>query len=451
MAANMTLTVPQDAYGNDEALQELDLADVLSRFAKRAKLADYYSTFHRGEQSTDFISSWLRTLRFHNKQARDQLNFLHVAVAEITSRVRVETFGDTEWIDELDARVNLKRLSRTAVKDVEVKGASYGFVWPRAGTFDVLVLDPSEMICGYGTSSQWPEWAVRRAQVKTGDQVVKHLWLMSAQGWSHIRSQDGDLWKTVTPWTMWPMEFVALGSPPVVEFGDYPGELISGIAPAIGQQKRLDRLMDTDAPQIEFASTAPTYVLSEGDEPGIEDDDDICSDQHEDGPLLGTIRKLRGGPGVLQQLRAKSVVQLAAANPDVITNRVDQTLRSACTVSRLPLSIIAGAGGAVSGEAITRESAALIQKCNDRIATMTSAWARLLVYAGSAAGVTNPISDVNITWADPSMTSEAQRIELALKKQQAGVSRRRALLDAGIDEADIESTEPTPTEESTDE
>jgi len=324
--------------------------------------------------------------------------------------------------------LNLVRLSKNCHTNSEVQGTAYGLMWPRTNNgpqADILILTPGEMICGYETSSQWPVWAIRRFVDGSNIQI----WAMSMHGWTSIISDnDGRDWAIYDEYTKWPTDFVQTDSPPVVEFGPEPGRLVSGIKSILGPQQRIDRLTDTDASLVELASAPSTYILISDNQEGIE---------------KGETPKV--GPGVIQQLEAESITQLSPAPHDGTVDRLEQAMHTALTLGKIPLSVMIGAGGNMSGEAITRDSASLLVRCQERIHTFSISWKRLLTYA--ALWTNKSPDDIVINWCDPNLTTEMDRFDLAARQQSAGVTRERALLNAGVAAEDIQEQATTNTEE----
>ena len=431
-----TVLWSDEALAIDEGFAAIDVLAALDDMEKRAKKAAYWQTYYDGDQQTSYISDRIRLIR--RNRPTDRLNMVELTADSLAERIGVESFGDADWIEELDYRLDLIGLACDAHLLAIVQGTSYGLMWPRQTALginepDVLILPPSEMICGYTTSSRWPEWAVRRYVCKE----YESIWVMTATGYAElIRPKNSSTYTVVTA-EAWDAEFAATGSPPVVEFGERPGRLVSGVQCVIGQQRRIDRLLDADASMVEFASAPSTYVLVSDNKEGIEKYDVNTGTIVDES--VGSSTRPKVGPGVMQQLEADDVKQLDAADHSVITERLDQAMRAALTAAKLPLAVLVGAGGNMSGEAITRDSGPLLQKCKAHTRRFTSGWNRLLTYAAFWSGQSE--DDIMIVWNDPALTTEQQRYETASAAQAAGVTRNRALLDAGVDEADIQQEE----------
>jgi len=116
------------------------------------------------------------------------------------------------------------------------------------------------------------------------------------------------------------------------------------------------------------------------------------------------------------------------------------------TVSRTPLHfIIPPAGQWPSGEALRSAESAFLKKVRDRQVSFGNVWEDVMRFAIRVAG--KPDAVLSCQWEDPTPRVALEMAQVALIKQQLGVSQQRILSELGYSPQEIEQMQADAEEE----
>jgi hypothetical protein len=166
-------------------------------------------------------------------------------------------------------------------------------------------------------------------------------------------------------------------------------------------------------------------------------DDDADSDDRVENRLGGAVSQLRSGPGTIMDLVGKRAVgQFDAANPSVFLDPASFYVRLMAQMTTTPLHYFDPGGGTPSGESLkvadmplTRDVEHLERRL---LAPVVATWQTVLdLVEGDA-------DRIDVRWAPVESSTGMSDWETAKAKQDAGVPRHQALIEAGYEAQQVE-------------
>lgn len=212
---------------------------------------------------------------------------------------------------------------------------------------------------------------------------------------------------------------------------------------AFSPQDMVNKLVITQMASNDYHGFPQRYVLAGNTT--SDDFDDFDTETEEGTPDQS--EGLTSGPGELWWLQGEGleVGQFDAADADAFLKPLETYVRAMAALTQTPVHHFEGMGDAPSGESLRAAEAPLIKKVKDRQQTFGGAWQQAFKFALKILGITD--ADVTVTWAPPESHDDKDTWEVVKAKQEAGVSRKRALMEAGYTEDETEEFEEEVEEE----
>jgi hypothetical protein len=341
-----------------------------------------------------------------------------------------------------------------ARRDTLVTGRGFLHVWPRPGATlrDDGTVDPADVQIVYhdpttacvlkDEETRAPDLAAR--MFEEGDYTRVTLFYPDGRV-ARFRTKDTDAkgWHATEYDTYveadeeWPAESGVPGLP----LFPLATDLRDGTpvhARAFGPQDMLNKLVATAMSAVDFTGAPQRWALQDAD--AVSDVDDYFDDDDDDVATGGSSAKgtdretprLDSTPGSVWFLpRVKEVGEFTPVDPHAFLDPMDWVAKAMATVTAVPFHVMQAGGDQPSGESRRRAEAPLVKRALIIGAVMAAAEADAWVYALALAGF--PDQAVTVEYADPSAADDMEFWGTVKAKQDAGVSVRQALIEAGRD------------------
>lgn len=203
---------------------------------------------------------------------------------------------------------------------------------------------------------------------------------------------------------------------------------------AYGPQNGINKLITLLMSTADFDAFPQRYGLVESGA-GTDDDTDWGEDETTDPEDRESA--LISRPGSLWALRHyKEVGQFQPSNPSNFLEPLSAEVRLMAAATTTPYRWFDPTGGVPSGESIRADDAPLVKKINARQRSFGATWSDAGQFALKILGI---VAVPTVRWAPPQIINDLDGWQAILAKQDAGVTTRQTLLEAGYTEAEVTS------------
>ena len=129
------------------------------------------------------------------------------------------------------------------------------------------------------------------------------------------------------------------------------------------------------------------------------------------------------------------VGEFKPADPDNFWKPIKETVRSMASLTNTPLHYFERTGNVPSGQALRVAEAPLIKKVNDRQASFGQTWREVFKFVLKVHGIDE---DVQVKWKTVESMDELERLDVALKERNAGMSVAQVMRNLGYDDEVID-------------
>lgn len=210
---------------------------------------------------------------------------------------------------------------------------------------------------------------------------------------------------------------------------------------AYGPQNALNKLIPAHMSTVDFQSFPQRYALTETNAPGEDEDDG--TEWFPDDNMAQTVSqqdrsKLKAGPGELWWMNnVREVGQFAPADSKVFTDPMPLYVKLMAQTTKTPLHYFDPSGDSPSGESLRAADSPMLKKAEDRQQRYGSTLSAALSFALEILGF--PDCRVEIQWATAGIADDHDSWETTQLKIDAGVPVRRALMEAGYTETELDA------------
>jgi hypothetical protein len=405
---------------------------VLDRRGEYEVAQDYYN----GNVEETFTSARLRRMftKGSNSRQRSRLNFCRTVVDCVNDRLEIGTIsGDTKvatakvqeiWSNN-DLGIEAQEIHRMAL----VNGDAYVVAWPGAdGEIEIALNSPANMAMVYDVENPRKKlFAVKvwlsgdnttRMNIYGPDAVTK--WstnsdtITEGSNWTHLETVDN-------PW----------GEVPVFHFRTHRPFGRPEHLDAYDSQDAINKLFNTHLYTVDYQGAPQRYALAATGADGGEVEDFAEGDTARE-----NISALKNGPGEVWFMSGVSKMgQFEPADPASFWTPIKDVARSMASLTGTPLHYFEKTGNIPSGNALRTAEAPLLKKVADREAAFGYAWRDLFRFCLKVEEIK---SEVIVYWKPVESLDELERWDVTLKKINAGLSHRQALLEGGYPAEEVD-------------
>lgn len=395
---------------------------VLARREDYAEAEAYYN----GDVPEVFATAKLRKA-FRTTGDRSRLNYCRPIVDAVNDRLAIGTIsGDTQaattaiqriWKDN-DLGIEAQEIHRAALKH----GDAYVVAWPNAeGGVDVALNTADNMTLVYDPEN--PRRKLFAVKVWLADENTTR---MNIYGPDKITkwSTNSDTITEGTNWTAVGSVDNPWGEVPVFHFRTHRPFGRPEHKDAYDGQNAINKLFITHMHTVDYQGAPQRYALAAAGADGGEaqDFDEGETDREQ-------LNALKNGPGEVWFMQGVSKMgQFDPADPAVFWTPIKDTIRTIASLTSTPLHYFEKTGNIPSGNALRTAEAPLLKKVADREEAFGYAWRDLFRFCLKVEGIK---SDVTVYWTPVESLDEMERWDVTLKKINAGLSHRQALLEGG--------------------
>lgn len=409
------------------------LKEAVHAVLDRREVYEEAEAYYNGDVPETFATARLRKA-FRTTGDRSRLNYCRPIVDAVNDRLEIGTInGDTKvatetirrvW-NENDLGIEAQEIHRTALTN----GDAYVVAWPNTdGSIDIALNSPQGMALVYDPENPRQKlYAVKiwlagenqtRMNIYGPDKITK--WstnsdqISEGTNWTRIDTVDN-------PW----------GEVPVFHFRTHRPFGRPEHKDAYDGQNAINKLFITHMFTVDYQGAPQRYALAAAGADGGEIEDFAEGDTARE-----NISALKNGPGEVWFMQGVSKMgQFDPADPEVFWAPIKDTIRSVASLTSTPLHYFEKTGNIPSGNALRSAEAPLLKKVADREAAFGYAWRDLFRFILKVEGIK---SDVEVFWKDIESLDELERWDVTLKKINAGLSHRQALLEGGYSSEQVD-------------
>jgi hypothetical protein len=415
---------------------------------------DKAQTYYDGKVPEVFVSSRIRRA-LAVKGIDFDLNFAKTPVDAVTRRLKVASVtSPDEATNTLISKIWQDNQLNLEMPNVFRRGGEYGdaylFVLPVENErgdverVEMFYNSPQTVRVIYSednprkkafTIKRWCDNPYERAELLYDDRIERWTTGRNSEGdkpadWMHwlADDQDPDSWLLEHDW----------GEQPVFHFRTDRPYGVPEHYGAYGPQNAITKLQATHMGTVDYLGFPQRYALTETAttdtsdlEPGDFADDDWPQDQAGAGPSdSGDDSSLKAGPGEMWLLRGyKAVGQFDTADPDQFLDPIQFNIRAMAQITTTPLRMFDPQTNQRSGESYREEDGPFVDKVGDRQTSYGATLHEAFVFALRRLGIPDPV--VTVDWVPAKSVTDAQGWQTVKAKIDAGVPRKRALMEAG--------------------
>lgn len=397
-----------------------------------------------------------------------RLPFGRTIVTAVRDRMKLESVTSSdpkvaEFLEEAWTANQMDEESDDVTLWGLVFGECYGSVWPgeEPGTVDVDYNSPRNMRLFYdeerGKRKEFAGqvWKLSngrtRATLYYPDRIEKYISKNEQadeakhfEPYEDLEGLDAD----GEPVTIWPIPN-PFGEVPIFHFRTQRPRGRPEHADAFSPQSMVNKLVINLMSANDYQGFPQRYALAgeSGPDDGVLDDEDLgfLEDPTGDAPTTDTAsRGLKSGPGELWWLEGVAEVgQFDSASVDAFLRPLRFLLESMGSLTSTPTDFfLAGEGGAISGDSRRVKHAPLTKKVGDRKQTFGSSWVELWSFAAMVGLDLAEKPPVSVSWAPSESFDDEDSWTVAVKKQEAGVPKKRTLLEQGYGQDEVDEWYP---------
>lgn len=409
------------------------LKEAVSAVLERRGEYDTAQAYYDGNVPEVFATAKLRRA-FKTTGDRSRLNYCRPIVHAVNDRLEIGTIsGDTKaatskiqelWEDN-DLGIEAQEIHRAAL----VNGDAYVLVWPNAdGSVDIALNSPRSMTIVYDPESP-----------RTKSYAVKMWRSGEAESRMNIYGPEKiTKWKTNsdTPtegsnWTYVDTIDNPYGEVPVFHFRTHRPYGRPEHFDAYDGQNAINKLFITHMHTVDYQGAPQRYALANAGS-----DSGELNDFDEGDTARENISALKNGPGEVWFMSGvSSMGQFDPADPAVFWTPIKDTVKAVSSLTSTPLHYFDRTGNNPTGNGLRTAEAPLLKKVADRESAFGYAWRDLFRFALKIEGIN---SNVIVYWKPVESLDEIERWDVTLKKINAGLSHKQALLEGGYPEDQVD-------------
>jgi hypothetical protein len=402
------------------------LKEAVKAVLDRRKEYEEAQAYYNGDVPETFATARLRRA-FKATGDHSRLNFCRPIVDAVNDRLEIahiagDTKGATAKIEEIwqnnDLGIEAQEIHRATL----VNGDAYVLAWPGvSGDIQLALHTPDNMALVYDVENPreklfavkvWrADESTTRMNIYGPDSITK--WkansdtITEGTNWSHVETVDN-------PW----------GEVPVFHFRTHRPYGRPEHKDAFDSQNAINKLFITHMHTVDYQGAPQRYALAMAGADGGE-----IEDFSEGDTARENISALKNGPGEVWFMNGvQKMGQFEPADPAVFWTPIKDTIRSMASLTSTPLHYFEKTGNIPSGNALRTAEAPLLKKVADRETAFGYAWRDLFRFCLKVEGFK---SDVLVHWKAIESLDELERWDVTLKKINAGLSHRQALLEGG--------------------
>ena len=404
--------------------------EVLAVIDRRRDYEDA-AAYYDGSVPEVFGSAFMANV-FRRTGYKARLNFCRPVVDAVQSRLEISAvlgtsdaantvIGDTWEANQLGLDAN--EIHRRTL----VYGDCYVMVWPdEDGELEISYNSPLTTAVVYDPESpkkklyavkMWEDREGTKLNVYEADRIVKY------------KTTSRDVTEGVQ-WTVVESIDNPFGEVPVFHFRTMRPFGRPEHADAFDAQDYINKQFVTSMMVTDYQGAPQRYALTrEGATAEAEDFADGDTER-ENG------KSLKSGPGEIWFMEGiDKVGEFKPADPDNFWKPIKETVRSMASLTNTPLHYFERTGNVPSGQALRVAEAPLIKKVNDRQASFGQTWREVFKFVLKVHGIDE---DVQVKWKTVESMDELERLDVALKERNAGMSVAQVMRNLGYDDEVID-------------
>lgn len=409
------------------------LKEAVRAVLARREVYEEAEAYYNGDVPETFATARLRKA-FRTTGDRSRLNFCRPIVDAVNDRLEIGTIsGDTKAATEYiqrewkrnDLGIEAQEIHRAALKH----GDAYVVAWPNAeGGMDIALNTADSMALVYDPEN--PRKKLFAVKVWLADENTTRMNIYGPDKitkWSTNSDTitEGTNWESLgsidNPW----------GEVPVFHFRTHRPYGRPEHMDAFDGQNAINKLFITHMFTVDYQGAPQRYALAAAGADGGE-----VEDFDEGDTARENIQALKNGPGEVWFMQGVAKMgQFDPADPAVFWTPIKDTVRVIASLTSTPLHYFEKTGNIPSGNALRTAEAPLLKKVADREAAFGYAWRDLFRFCLKVEGIN---SDVTVYWKTIESLDEPERWDVTLKKINAGLSHRQALLEGGYPAEEVD-------------
>jgi len=403
---------------------------VLDRRSEYEVAQDYYN----GNVEETFASARMRRLLTQGNKQRSRLNFCRTVVDSVNDRLEIGTIsGDTKiatakvqeiWNNN-DLGIEAQEIHRMAL----VNGDAYVVAWPGVdGDVEVALNSPANMTLVYDVEN--PRKKLYAVKLWLAGENQTRMNIYGTDKVTKWQTNTGTITEG-TDWTLLDTVDNPWGEVPVFHFRTHRPFGRPEHLDAYDSQDAINKLFNTHLYTVDYQGAPQRYALAASGVDNMEADD-----FNEGDTARENIQALRNGPGEVWLMSGVSTMgQFEPADPAAFWTPIKDIARSMASLTGTPLHYFEKTGNIPSGNALRTAEAPLLKKVADREAAFGYGWRDLFRFCLKVEGIK---SEVIVYWKPVESLDELERWDVTLKKINAGLSHRQALLEGGYPADEVE-------------
>lgn len=370
--------------------------------------------------------------------------------AYVSKLIPAEVTINGETSEVISADLDLLKWDKQTdqhIMDLCKYGDAYMMVWPYEGEngearVTVRAVDPISTILVYDEEDDSPVVAARSWIEGEGNKRIYRVNIYDAEKLYRWYSVDKDVWE--------PFEEVdeegnveasevvhGIGAIPIVHSSTPYGNPVH--YEAYGAQDMVMRTVVAHASAMSFQGWPQIYALYEMATGGGTSELGDTRAADEDSDSRTEVQKLKRDPGSIWALHAKELGQLQPADSSNFIDTLSKYVSVASSLAGVPEKYFASPGGQQPSAESQRAAEAFMGQVVAKLQKELSGTFELtLSMALTAQGNPTPESAVDAPWKAAEIQGDSDFWATALVKQQAGVSVRQTLTEAGYDSGQVD-------------
>jgi len=402
--------------------------DTKSAVAEIVARRGYYKTaldYYEGRVPETFASAKLRQA-FRATGEYSRLNFCRPVVDAVNDRLEIATISAksekaTATIQRIWENNELTLEAQEIHRRALVFGDCYVIVWPdpESGELQVAYNAPTDMVMVYDPENPrkklyavktWmPDKQHIRMDVYTKDSINRYSaqsgYLTDGLNWQEIDTIENPF-----------------GEIPVFHFRTHRPFGRPEHFDGYDTQNAINKLFVTSLFTVDYQGAPQRYALALMDDSQLSEWDEDSSDRQ-------NIEAMRSGPGELWYMKGVSQVgEFKPADPSNFWNPIHDSINAMAALTSTPLHYFERTN-LQTGNALRAAEAPLLKKVGDRQISFGATWAEMFRFALKIEKINS--AGIQVYWKTLESLDEVERWDVTLKKINAGLSYRQALIEGG--------------------
>jgi hypothetical protein len=409
------------------------LKEAVCAVLERRRDYEIAQSYDNGTVPETFATAKLRRA-FKATGDASMLNYCRPIVDAVNDRLEIGTIsGDTKvatdtihriWVNN-DLGLEAQYIHRSAL----VNGDAYVIAWPdENGEWDIALNSAETTSIVYNVENPRKKEYGVKIWVESENRTRMNIYGPNniTKWWTNTDTvTDG------TDWTFMESVDNPFGEVPVFHFRTHRPFGRPEHYDAYDGQNAINKLFITHMHTVDYQGAPQRYAIANTGGDGSEVDDFAEGDTARE-----NISALRNGPGEVWFMQGVTHMgQFNPADPAVFWTPIKDTVKALASLTSTPLHYFDKTQAAQSGGALRNAEAPLIKKVEDRRTAFGYAWRDVFRFILRVEGVK---SEVTVYWKQLESLDEMERWDVTLKKINAGLSHRQALLEGGYPEEEVD-------------